>query len=115
MESPTKANTRVLTGGAPPVAGDIMDAIAKVGCRGHRRAQQSQRRHGRNDRGRIGNHSLSTCRRVLAPNGTFVMLGGQSGRWIRPMDRVFETLLLAPFVSQDLVLGRAAGRDRSAQ
>jgi len=31
------------------------------------------------------------------------------------MDRVFETLLLAPFVSQDLVLGRAAGRDRSAQ
>jgi len=55
----------------------------------------------------IGNHSLSRCRRVLAPNGTFVMLGGQSGRWIRPIDRVFETLLLSPFVSQDLVLGRA--------
>ena len=55
----------------------------------------------------IGTHSLSKCRRVLTPNGTFVMLGGQSGRWIRPMDRVFKTLLLSPFVSQRLVLGRA--------
>jgi NADPH:quinone reductase-like Zn-dependent oxidoreductase len=55
----------------------------------------------------IGNHPLSKCRRVLAPNGTFVMLGGQSGRWVRPMDRVFKTLLSSPFVSQRLVLGRA--------
>ena len=58
----------------------------------------------------IGNHSLSRCRRVLTPNGTFVMLGGQSGRWIRPMDRVLKTLLSSPFVSQKLVLGRAAWR-----
>ena len=55
----------------------------------------------------IGNHSLSKCRRVLTSQGTFVMLGGQSGRWVRPMDRVFKTLLLSPFVSQKLVLGRA--------
>jgi NADPH:quinone reductase-like Zn-dependent oxidoreductase len=55
----------------------------------------------------IGNHPLSKCRRVLAPNGTFVMLDGQSGRWVRPMDRVFKTLLSSPFVSQRLVLGRA--------
>ena len=58
----------------------------------------------------IGNHSLSRCRRVLTPNGTFVMLGGQSGRWIRPMDRVLKTLLSSPFVSQKLVLGRAVWR-----
>ena len=55
----------------------------------------------------IGNHSLSRCRRVLSPKGTFVMIGGQSGRWVRPMDRVFKTLIMSPFVSQKLILGRA--------
>jgi NADPH:quinone reductase-like Zn-dependent oxidoreductase len=55
----------------------------------------------------IGNHSLSRCRRALTPKGTFVMLGGRSGRWIRPMDRVLKTLVLSPFVSQRLVLGTA--------
>jgi NADPH:quinone reductase-like Zn-dependent oxidoreductase len=55
----------------------------------------------------IGNHSLSSCRDALTPSGTFVMLGGQSGRWIRPMDRVIKTLLLSRFVSQRLVVGRA--------
>jgi NADPH:quinone reductase-like Zn-dependent oxidoreductase len=55
----------------------------------------------------IGNHSLSSCRDALTPSGTFVMLGGRSGRWIRPMDRVIKTLLWSRFVSQRLVLGRA--------
>jgi NADPH:quinone reductase-like Zn-dependent oxidoreductase len=55
----------------------------------------------------IGNHSLSRCRRVLSPKGTFVMIGGQSGRWIRPMGRVLKTLIMSPFVSQTLVLCRA--------
>jgi NADPH:quinone reductase-like Zn-dependent oxidoreductase len=55
----------------------------------------------------IGNHSLARCRRALTPEGTFVMLGGQRGRWIRPMDRVLETLVLSPFVSQRMVLGTA--------
>jgi NADPH:quinone reductase-like Zn-dependent oxidoreductase len=55
----------------------------------------------------IGNHSLSRCRRVLSPKGTFVMIGGQSGRWIRPMGRVFKTLIMSPVVSQKLVLCRA--------
>lgn len=55
----------------------------------------------------IGNHPLSSCRRVLTPAGTFVMLGGQSGRWIRPMDRVLETLLSSRLVRQRLVVGRA--------
>ena len=55
----------------------------------------------------IGNRPLSSCRRALTPSGTFVMLGGRSGRWIRPMDRVIETLVLSRFVRQRLVLGRA--------
>jgi len=58
----------------------------------------------------IGNHSLASCRRALTSDGTFVMLGGQSGRWIRPMDRVIKTLLLSRFASQRLVLGRAVWR-----
>jgi NADPH:quinone reductase-like Zn-dependent oxidoreductase len=58
----------------------------------------------------IGNHSLSSCRRVLTHGGTFVMLGGQSGRWIRPMDRVIKTLLLSRLASQRFVLGRAVWR-----
>ena len=29
----------------------------------------------------VGNRSLSEVRRVLAPEGTYVMVGGQSGEW----------------------------------
>jgi NADPH:quinone reductase-like Zn-dependent oxidoreductase len=56
-----------------------------------------------------GNHSLSACRRVLNPKGTYIMVGGvgvQPGRWIRPMDRLLKALALSPFVSQKLVLAR---------
>jgi len=55
----------------------------------------------------IGNHSLSRCRGVLTSEGTFVMLGGQNGRWIRPIDRTLKMLVLSPFVSQKLTLGIA--------
>jgi len=51
----------------------------------------------------IGNHSVSKCTRVLAAKGTFVMLGGRSGRWIRPMERLLKMLVLSPFVSQAMV------------
>lgn len=58
----------------------------------------------------IGNHPLSACRRVLTPQGTFVMIGGPKGRWIRPLDRIVRALLLFPFVSQKLVSRTAAWR-----
>jgi NADPH:quinone reductase-like Zn-dependent oxidoreductase len=51
----------------------------------------------------IGNHSLSKCRRVLTPKGTFVMIGGPKGRWIRPIDRLLRMLALSPFASQTMV------------
>src|SRR6058998_4046410 len=34
-----------------------------------------------------GKRSLFACRRALTRTGTYVIVGGPSGRWIRPMDR----------------------------
>lgn len=58
----------------------------------------------------IGNHSLSGCRRVLNPRGTYVMVGGLKGRWIRPLDRILRAFVLFPFVSQKLVSRTARWR-----
>ena len=48
----------------------------------------------------IGNHSLSACRRMLQPRGTYVMVGGSSGDWFGPLARPVHALILSPFVSQ---------------
>ena len=52
-----------------------------------------------------GNHPFSACRRVLAPNGKYVLIGhdrfGQgAGRWFGSIPRVFKLVALSPFVSQ---------------
>jgi len=53
----------------------------------------------------VGNHSLSACRRVLLPKGTYIAVGGPSGRW---MIGAFARAIMAPmllwFVSQNLVM-----------
>ena len=58
----------------------------------------------------IGNRSLSKSRRVLSPRGTYVMIGGPKGRWIRPLDRILRAFILFPFVSQKMVSRTAAWR-----
>ena len=50
----------------------------------------------------VGNHSLSDLRRVLVPNGTYVMIGGPSGRWIDPFPRVLAALVTSWFVDQEM-------------
>src|SRR5216110_1027644 len=53
----------------------------------------------------VPNHSLSECRRILNPNGKYVMIGGggpNDNRWIGPFGRVIQTMLLSPFVSQKM-------------
>ncbi len=53
----------------------------------------------------VPNHSLSDCRRVLTPKGKYVMIGGggpNDGRWVGPFGRVIATMLLSPFVSQEM-------------
>lgn len=52
----------------------------------------------------VGNHSPSQYRRVLKPNGTLVIVGGQKGDWIGPMTGAIKASLLSPFVSEKLVM-----------
>jgi NADPH:quinone reductase-like Zn-dependent oxidoreductase len=50
-----------------------------------------------------GSRSLADLRRVLAPTGTLVIVGGEGGnRWFGPLDRQLRALALAPFVGQTL-------------
>src|SRR6266403_411991 len=53
----------------------------------------------------VPNHTLSECRRVLNPNGKYVMIGGggpNDNRWIGPFGRVIHTLILSPFINQKM-------------
>ncbi len=51
----------------------------------------------------VGNHSLSANRRVLAPDGTMVLVGGPKGNWIAPMLPPIKAMLYSPFVEQTIV------------
>jgi NADPH:quinone reductase-like Zn-dependent oxidoreductase len=50
-----------------------------------------------------GTRSLLACRRSLTRGGTYVMVGGRSGRWIRPMDRALGGVVLSRFVRERLL------------
>ena len=53
----------------------------------------------------VGNRSFSECRRVLNPEGTHIIVGGPSGRWmIGSLARALASLVLSRFVSQNLVV-----------
>jgi NADPH:quinone reductase-like Zn-dependent oxidoreductase len=49
----------------------------------------------------IGNRSLSECRRVLTPNGRYVIIGGPNRRWFG-LGRPLRAAALSPFLSQQL-------------
>jgi NADPH:quinone reductase-like Zn-dependent oxidoreductase len=53
----------------------------------------------------VGNHSLAEFRRVLNPQGKYVLIGGggpDDGRWIGPLGRPVLALAQSPFISQDM-------------
>ena len=50
----------------------------------------------------VANHSLSKVRRVLKPNGTYIMVGGPSGRWIDPLPRALGAMMYSKFVEEDM-------------
>jgi NADPH:quinone reductase-like Zn-dependent oxidoreductase len=50
-----------------------------------------------------GTRPLSAVRRALTPEGTYVVVGGPSGRWIKPMDRMINVLVRRKFTRQRLV------------
>ena len=52
----------------------------------------------------VGNHSLSVNKRVLTPDGTFIIVGGGKGNWLGPMIGPIKALLLSPFVDQEFVM-----------
>ena len=52
----------------------------------------------------VGNHSLSANRRVMAADGTLVILGGSKGNWLGPLMRPINAIMLSPFVSQEFIL-----------
>jgi NADPH:quinone reductase-like Zn-dependent oxidoreductase len=51
-----------------------------------------------------GSRPVSACRRVLAPRGTLVLIGGPAGRWLQPAGHVFSSLAMAPLVPQRIAL-----------
>jgi len=53
----------------------------------------------------VPNHSLSECRRILTPNGRYVMIGGGGPNdqgVVGVMFRPIKAMLLSPFISQEM-------------
>lgn len=50
----------------------------------------------------VGNRSMSECRRVLTPKGTYGAVGAGEGRWLGPMKQQLKAALLSPLVSQKM-------------
>jgi NADPH:quinone reductase-like Zn-dependent oxidoreductase len=64
----------------------------------------------------VPNHSLSECRRILTPNGKYVMIGGggpNDNRWVGPFGRVIKAMVLSPFMNQKMgmMMADANGKD----
>jgi NADPH:quinone reductase-like Zn-dependent oxidoreductase len=47
-------------------------------------------------------HSLSACRRALAPKGTYIPNNGAGGRWVGPLGRIAKARFLSLFSRQKL-------------
>ena len=56
----------------------------------------------------VGNHSLLENRRVLKPDGRFVIVGGPDGKWLGPLAGPIKAFFLSPFVSQHMGMLLAA-------
>jgi len=56
-----------------------------------------------------GDRSLSDYRRVLKRDGTLVIAGGSYGRWLGPIPRLLQAVVLRRFVSQRMVPFMAKG------
>jgi NADPH:quinone reductase-like Zn-dependent oxidoreductase len=50
----------------------------------------------------VGNRSLSDCRSVLKPKGTYVPCSGGGGDWIGPLIRIVGGMLSFPFTSRKM-------------
>ena len=46
------------------------------------------------------NRTLSACKRALAGNGTYVLVGAPHGRWLSPLQRIVAMVVVSRFASQ---------------
>lgn len=51
----------------------------------------------------VGNHSPLANTRLLNPEGRLVLVGGPKGNWIAPLIRPLQTMVLGPFVDQEMI------------
>lgn len=51
----------------------------------------------------VDNHSLSKNRDVLKPGGTLVIVGGAKGNWLGPLMNPIKSVMLSPFVDEELL------------
>jgi len=58
----------------------------------------------------VGNHSLLANKRVLTPEGKFVIIGGAKGNWLGPLMGPIKAAILSPFVDQEFGMIIAALR-----
>jgi NADPH:quinone reductase-like Zn-dependent oxidoreductase len=53
----------------------------------------------------VGNHPLTACRRVLNPRGICIIIGApDGGRWIGPLPRLLQALVMSRLGNQSVVL-----------
>ena len=50
----------------------------------------------------VSSQSLTANRRVLKPGGRMVIVGGEKGDWIAPLKTPLKTVMLAPFVDEQI-------------
>ena len=53
----------------------------------------------------VGNRSLSEVRRVLKPDGKYVLIGGggpEDHTWMGPLGRIVQMLVISPFIGHDV-------------
>ena len=51
-----------------------------------------------------GRAGVFACLRVLAPQGTLVLIGGPAGRWVQPAGHMFSALAMGPLVARRIAL-----------
>jgi NADPH:quinone reductase-like Zn-dependent oxidoreductase len=49
----------------------------------------------------VGNRSLLENREVMTPDGIMVIIGGPKGKWIKPLIRPVQAMILSPFLDQE--------------
>ncbi|GES05915.1 NADPH:quinone reductase [Acrocarpospora corrugata] len=62
-----------------------------------------------------GGRRVSACRRTLTPKGTYVVVGGQAGRWVQPAGQMFSAVAMSPFVSQRMAVADVVGSTQNKQ